>query len=71
MKSLASESIRNTCFNLEWLSGSSRLAQLGISTLDIDAEFFMYRVKCKSYYNVFSKEFDQNEYFSPFEFSLP
>ena len=50
MKSLASESIRNACFNLEWLSRSFRLAQPGISPLerlwkgfDSDAELFMYR----------------------------
>ena len=31
MKWLASESIRNACFNLEWLSHSSRLVWPGIS----------------------------------------
>ena len=34
IKGSASESIRNACFNLERLSRSFRLAQLGISTLD-------------------------------------
>ena len=50
MKSLASESIRNACFNLERLSRSLRLARSGISPLerlwngfDSDAELFMYR----------------------------
>ena len=50
MKSSASESIRNACFNLEQLSRSFRLARPDISTLDrlwngfdSDAELFMYR----------------------------
>ena len=30
----------------------------------------MYQTKCINYYNVFPKQFDRNEYFSPFEFSL-
>ena len=29
----------------------------------------MYQTKCINYYNVFPKQFDWNEYFSPFEFS--
>ena len=77
MKSSTSESIRNPYFNLEWFSRSSRLAQLGILTVewlwigfDSDAELLMYRAKCKNYNNVFCKQFDQNEHFSPFEFSL-
>ena len=50
MKSSASESISNACFNLEQLSRSFRLARPDISTLDrlwngfdSDAELFMYR----------------------------
>ena len=50
MKSSASESIRNACFNLERLSRSFRLARPEISPLDrlwnvfdSDAELFMYR----------------------------
>ena len=50
MKSSASESIRNACFNLERLSRSFRLARPGISPLerlwngfDSDTELFMYR----------------------------
>ena len=69
MKSSASESIRNACFNLE--RHSFRLARLGISPLerlwngfDSDAELFI------NYYNVFCKKFDRNEHFFPFEFSL-
>ena len=49
MKSSASESIRNVCFNLERLSRSFRLARPGISPLerlwngfDSDAELFIY-----------------------------
>ena len=49
MKSSASESIRNACFNLERLSRSFRLARPGISPLDrlwnafdSDAEIIMY-----------------------------
>ena len=49
MKSLASESIRNACFNFERLRCSFHLAQLGISPLewlwnsfDSDAKLFMY-----------------------------
>ena len=34
MKSLESESIRNACFNLEWLSRSFPLARLGITPLE-------------------------------------
>ena len=51
MKSLASETIRNTYFNLEWLSRFFlRLAQSGISTMeqlwnvfDLDTKLFMYQ----------------------------
>ena len=52
MKSSASESIKNACFNLERLSCSFRLARLGINFLyldrlwnaiDSDAELLMYR----------------------------
>ena len=50
MKSSASESVRNVCFNLERLSRSFRLARPGISPLeqlwngfDSDSELFMYR----------------------------
>ena len=50
MKSSASESIRNACFNMERLSRSFRLTRPGISPLqglwngfDLDAELFMYR----------------------------
>ena len=49
MKSSASESISNACFNLEWRSRSFYLARPGISPLerlwkgfDSDAELFMY-----------------------------
>ena len=49
MKRSASESIRITCFNLERLSRSFRLARTGISPLerlwngfDSDAEIFVY-----------------------------
>ena len=66
MKISASESINR----------SFRLAQLGISPLerlwngfDSDAEHFMYRTKCINYFNVFSKQFDRNKHFSPFELS--
>ena len=73
MKGPVSESIRYAyIFNLEQLSWSSRLAWLGILTMerlwkgfDSDAELFMFR----TLYNVFCKQFDQNEHFSPFEFS--
>ena len=74
MKSSASESVRNACFNLERLSRSFRLSRPGISPLerlwngfDSDTELFMYRIKCINYYNVFCKQFDRNEHFSPFE----
>ena len=76
MKSSASESIRNACFNLELFSRSFRLARSGISPLerlwngfDSDAEHFMYRTYCINYYNVFCKQFDRNEHFPPFELS--
>ena len=76
MKSSASETIRNACFNLERLSRSFRLARPGISPLDrlwnafdSDAELFMYRTKCRNSYNVFCKQFDRNAHFSPSEFS--
>ena len=79
MKSSASESIRNACFNLELLSRSFRLAWPGISPLerlwndfDSDGELFMYRTwLCTNYNNVFCKQFDRNEHFSPFELSSP
>ena len=76
MKSSASESISNACFNLERFSRSFRLARPGISPLerlwnafDSDAELFMYRTKCRNSYNVFCKQFDRNAHFSPSEFS--
>ena len=76
MKSSASESIRNACFNLEWLSRSFRLARAGISPLDrlwnafdSDAELFMSQTKCRNSYDVFCKQFDRNAHFSPSEFS--
>ena len=76
MKSSASESISNACFNLERLSRSFCLARPGISPLerlwkgfDSDAELFMYGTQCVNYYNVFCKQFDQNAHFSPFELS--
>ena len=76
MKSSASESIRNACFNLERLSRSFRLARAGISPLDrlwnafdSDAELFMSRTKCRNSYDVFCKQFDRNAHFSPSEFS--
>ena len=50
MKSSASESVRNACFNLERLRHSFCLARLGISPLerlwnafDLETELFMYR----------------------------
>ena len=50
MKSSASKSIRNACFNLERLSRSFRLVRSGVSPLerlwngfDSDAELFIYR----------------------------
>ena len=76
MKSSASEAIRNAYFNLDWFSHSSHLAWLGILTVkrlwngfDSDAELFMHRTSCVNYYIVFCKQFDQNEHFSPFEFT--
>ena len=67
---------RNACFNLERLSRSSRLAQPGISPLDelwngfdSDADLSMYRTRCISYYDLFCKQFDPNEYLSPLEFN--
>ena len=76
MKSAASESIRNACFNLERLSGYFRLARQRISPLerlyngfDSDTELFMYQTLCIKCYNVFCKQFDRNELFSPFELS--
>ena len=72
MKSSASESRRYDCFNLKQLSRSLLLDRLGISPLDrlwdafdLDAELFMYRTWCKNSYNVFCKQFDRNEHFSP------
>ena len=57
MKSSASESIRNACFNLERLSRSFRLAWPGISPLerlwsgfDSDAELFMFG-ECPLYFS--------------------
>ena len=77
MKISASEIIRNACFNLERLSRSFRLARPGISPFnranfgtalaDSEAEIFMYRTQCINYNNVFCKQLDQNEHFSPFE----
>ena len=73
MKSSASESVRNAYFNLEWLSRSLRLAWPGILTwngFDSDAKLFnVQNLYCINYNKVFCKQFDQNEYFSPFEFS--
>ena len=70
LKSSAPQSIRNACFNLEQLSCSFYLAKLGISSLErlcnsfnSDAEIFMYRTLCINYYNLFCKQFDQNEHF--------
>ena len=61
---------------MERLSRSSRLAQPGISPLDeywddfdSDADLSMNRTRCISYYDVFWKQFDRSEYFSPLEFS--
>ena len=76
MKSLASESIRNACFNLGGLRRSFLLARPGIPPLerlwndfDSDAELFMYRTQCINYYSVFCEQFDRNEHFSPFKLS--
>ena len=70
MKSSASESVRNACFNFKHLSHSFRLARLGISPLewlwkgfDSDAKLFMYWTLCINYYNIFC------EHFLPFELS--
>ena len=76
MKSSASVSIKNVCFSLERLSRSFPLAWPGISPLervwngfDSDAELFMHRTKRMNYYNVFCKQFDRDEHFSPFGLS--
>ena len=78
MKNSVSESIRNAYFNLERLSCSSRLAWRGISPLerlwngfDSDTELFSHvpNLMHINYDNVFCKQFDQNEHFSPSEFS--
>ena len=73
---LASESIRNACFNLERFSRSFRLAWPNISPLerlwngfDSDDELFMYRAYSINYYNVFCKQFDRNQHFSFLELS--
>ena len=63
MKISASESIRNACFNL-----NSPLVRLR-HCFDSDTELFMYRTICINYYNLFYKQFDRNEHFSPFELS--
>ena len=56
----------------ERLSRSFCLARPGISPLErlwngfgSDAELFMYRTYCLNYYNVFCRQFDRNEHFSP------
>ena len=71
-----SESIRNDRFNLERLGRSFRLARPGILFLDrlwngfdLDAELFMYRTYCINCDNVFCKQFDRKDHFSPSEFS--
>ena len=77
MKSSASELIRNACFNLEQLNRSSCPSQAGILTLDRLWNGFWFRSRtfhvpnasCINYYNIFSKQFNRNEYFSPFELS--
>ena len=74
MKSSASESVRNACFNLERLSRFFRLARPGISSLDrlwnaFDSDAQMYRTECINSYNVFCKQLGGNEHFSPSEFS--
>ena len=76
MKRSVSESIMSTYFNLERPSRSSHLAQAGILTVerlwngfDSDVDLFMYWSYCINYIKVFCKQFDQNEYFSLFEFS--
>ena len=76
MKSSASESIKNVSFSLERLSRSFCLARPGISLLervwngfDSDTELFVYRTQSMNFYNVFSKQFDRDEHFSPFELS--
>ena len=58
------------------MTQSFRLVRLGISPLerlwngfDSDAGLFMYRTLCTNYYNVFCKQFERNEHFSPFELS--
>ena len=61
---------------MERLSRSFCLARPGISLLervwngfDSDAELFVYRTQSMNFYNVFSKQFDRDEHFSPFELS--
>ena len=76
MKSLACESIRKACFNLERLSHSFRLARPEFCLWSdfgtaLDAKLFIYWTGYINYYNVFCEQFDRNEYFSRFELSSP
>ena len=69
MKSSASESVRNACFNLEQFSLSSHLARIYfgvalIQTLNFHVPKLMHII-----YNTFCRQFDQNEHYPPFEFS--
>ena len=54
----------------------SRKLPLGVPALDelwngfdSDADLSMYRTRWISYYDVFCKQFDRNEYLSPLEFN--
>ena len=77
MKSSASELIRNACFNLECLNCLPGPSQAGISILDhlwngfdSDAELFMCRTQIALIITTyFLSSLNENEYFSPFEFS--
>ena len=77
MKSSASELIRNACFNLECLNCLPSPSQAGISILDhlwngfdSDAELFMCRTQIALIITTyFLSSLNENEYFSPFEFS--
>ena len=66
MKSSASESIRNRLFQFGTAQPLISPLERPWNAFDSDAELFMYRT---NYYNVFCKQFDRNEHFSPFELS--
>ena len=76
MKSSASESTRNACFNLERLSRSfrrsfygQRASRLGHKSMEKNSvRNLQYGPANKRY--VFCKQFERNGHFSPFELSL-